>query len=67
MARSQVRRAVVGDPDARLGVLPDQDFERQIQGAQGEASISGVPALGLPKISSLVGRMRRPAFAASPL
>src|SRR5882762_11314326 len=33
----------------------------------GAASITGVPALGLPKISSLVGRICIPAFSASPL
>ena len=33
----------------------------------GAASITGVPAFGLPKISSLVGRIFSPAFSASPL
>src|ERR1700685_453259 len=32
----------------------------------GEASMSGVPPLGLPKIRSLVGGMVRPTFWASP-
>jgi len=32
----------------------------------GDATISGVPAFGLPKITSFVGRIFRPAFAASP-
>jgi hypothetical protein len=33
----------------------------------GVANMSGVPALGLPKISSLVGRIFIPTFSASPL
>ena len=33
----------------------------------GAASIRGVPALGRPKISSLVGRIFIPTFSASPL
>ena len=33
----------------------------------GAASITGVPAFGLPKISSLVGGIFSPAFSASPL
>jgi len=33
----------------------------------GDASISGVPDLGLPKINSLVGGIFMPAFSASPL
>ena len=33
----------------------------------GAACINGVPAFGLPKISSLVGRIFSPTFSASPL
>ena len=33
----------------------------------GAANISGVPALGLPKMSSLVGGIFIPTFSASPL
>ena len=33
----------------------------------GAASMSGVPALGAPKTSSLVGRIAIPTFSASPL
>ena len=35
--------------------------------ALGEASMSGVPAFGLPKIKSLVGGIFIPTFSASPL
>src|ERR1700730_16661314 len=34
---------------------------------EGTANITGVPALGLPKIRSLVGRIFIPTFCASPL
>jgi len=33
----------------------------------GAANIKGVPALGFPKISNLVGRIFNPTFPASPL
>jgi hypothetical protein len=33
----------------------------------GEASTSGVPALGLPKMATFVGGIFKPTFSASPL
>jgi hypothetical protein len=47
--------------------IPDQDLQGEIDGDGRSASIIRVPALGLPKISSLVGRIFIPAFSASPL
>ena len=42
-------------------------FSGRSMAALGAASISGVPAFGLPKIRSLVGGIFSPAFSASPL
>ena len=42
-------------------------FKGKSIAALGEASISGVPPAGLPKRTTLVAGMERPAFAASPL
>ena len=42
-------------------------MERTAKAILGAASIMGVPALGLPQISSLMRRMFIPFFSASPL
>ena len=47
--------------------VPEDWDDEQLLAALGEAIIKGVPALGFPKISSLVGLIRRPAFSAAPL
>jgi hypothetical protein len=63
----QVIGAVVRDPDPSVIVFPDKNLKREVEGEAGSPSISGVPALGLQKISSLVERIFIPTFSASPL
>jgi hypothetical protein len=71
VALKQIFGRVEGEESFASGVLGevlgDEDFEWEIKGGGGEASMSGVPALGLPKMRSLVGGILRPAFSASPL
>jgi hypothetical protein len=63
----QINRAVVREPDLPIIILPDQCFEWQVDATLGDAIINGVPDFGLPKMSSFVGCIFRPALAASPL
>jgi len=65
VACQEIGGSVVGDPDFATGVFGDEDFERESRAALGEASIRGVPALGLPKVTGLVFGIFRPALAAS--
>src|SRR5580658_4538854 len=62
----QIRRAIIGKPDFSLAVFRDQNFSGRSMAMLGAASIRGVPPLGFPKISSLVGGIFNPTFAASP-
>ncbi len=50
-----------------LLVTASSTMERTANAILGAANIMGVPALGLPQISSLVGRMFIPIVSASPL
>jgi hypothetical protein len=55
MPSLQILWAVIANPDIAFGIFPHQNLERKSMATLGSANINGVPALGLPKISSLVG------------
>lgn len=57
----------IRNPNFPLAIFPNKNLQRQVDGNTGIVSIRDVHALGLPKISNLVGSMLIPTFSASPL
>ena len=55
------------DPDPTILTLPDERFEGRSKARSREAIIRGVPAFGLPKISTWAYCIVRPTRLASPL
>ena len=47
MALLEIGERVVGDPDFGLSVFPDEDFEREVDGAGGSGKHNGSAALGI--------------------
>ena len=69
VAREHILRVVftgiVGVPDPVLIVLPDEGLHRQIDCQCSAPGHRGVPALGLPNMMTVRGRMSSPAFLAA--
>ena len=62
----EIFRSVVREPDFARRVFPGQGFQGRSMARVGEATINGVPCLGLPNISNSVGRIFKLAFSAAP-
>jgi len=67
VALRQILRRVVLQRDFPLESCENSTFSGKSKAAVGAATITGVPAFGLPKTSSIVGNMSSPAFLASPV